>query len=126
MKVKKFRGDKIAQAMQVLIISSQKGHDIMFPKVGEASSTLRISPPSSSSSLRRIDFSIRNPKNSMVVSQGGWESDETIEMAACREAEEEAGVIGHIEVGSPPHSNHPSAIVCPKIIPQLGSYQSSR
>ncbi|CAA7395673.1 unnamed protein product [Spirodela intermedia] len=60
LKVDNPRRDEIGQALQVLIISSQKGHDIMFPK-------------------------------------GGWESDETIEGAASREAVEEAGVKGHIE-----------------------------
>ncbi|XP_078432694.1 nudix hydrolase 18, mitochondrial-like [Wolffia australiana] len=52
--------EEIALNLKVLIISSQKGHEIMFPK-------------------------------------GGWETDETIEMAASREAVEEAGVVGHIE-----------------------------
>lgn len=32
-------------------------------------------------------------------SQGGWESDETVEEAACREALEEAGVRGILNVG---------------------------
>ncbi|XP_020586132.1 nudix hydrolase 4-like [Phalaenopsis equestris] len=46
--------------VQVLVISSQKGHGMMFPK-------------------------------------GGWESDETMNQAASREAMEEAGVQGHLE-----------------------------
>lgn len=36
-----------------------------------------------------------------VYCQGGWEDDETVEEAACREALEEAGVRGIIKVGSP-------------------------
>ena len=31
-------------------------------------------------------------------SQGGWELDESVEEAACRESLEEAGVIGTVEV----------------------------
>ncbi|OAY79288.1 Nudix hydrolase 17, mitochondrial [Ananas comosus] len=58
----KFQCDKpIDQAVEVLVISSQKGHGMMFPK-------------------------------------GGWESDESIHEAVCREALEEAGVQGHVEV----------------------------
>ncbi|XP_020090037.1 nudix hydrolase 18, mitochondrial-like isoform X3 [Ananas comosus] len=57
----KFQCDKpIDQAVEVLVISSQKGHGMMFPK-------------------------------------GGWESDESIHEAVCREALEEAGVQGHVE-----------------------------
>jgi diphosphoinositol-polyphosphate diphosphatase len=32
------------------------------------------------------------------LSQGGWESDESMEQAALRETIEEAGVIGSVEV----------------------------
>lgn len=35
-----------------------------------------------------------------VLSQGGWEIDETIEDAALRETAEEAGVVGDVEVCS--------------------------
>ncbi|XP_004299512.1 PREDICTED: nudix hydrolase 18, mitochondrial-like [Fragaria vesca subsp. vesca] len=47
--------------IEVLVISSQKGQGILFPK-------------------------------------GGWELDESIEEAACRETLEEAGVTGHLEL----------------------------
>ncbi|KAK8967329.1 hypothetical protein KSP40_PGU001403 [Platanthera guangdongensis] len=50
----------LLRSMEVLVISSQKGYGMMFPK-------------------------------------GGWESDETIKQAACREALEEAGVQGELE-----------------------------
>lgn len=33
--------------------------------------------------------------------QGGWELDESVEEAACRESLEEAGVLGIIEVSFP-------------------------
>lgn len=36
----------------------------------------------------------------LLCCQGGWEDDETKEEAACREAFEEAGVKGKLEVGS--------------------------
>lgn len=37
---------------------------------------------------------------SPVMLQGGWEDDESIDEAACREAFEEAGVKGNISVGA--------------------------
>lgn len=37
---------------------------------------------------------------SMLLLQGGWEDDESIDEAACREAFEEAGVKGLISVGA--------------------------
>lgn len=40
---------------------------------------------------------ISTPKrDDLVFPKGGWENDETVEEAACREALEEAGVIGNI------------------------------
>lgn len=36
----------------------------------------------------------------LLTLQGGWETDETIEQAALREALEEAGVQGNVEVSS--------------------------
>lgn len=35
----------------------------------------------------------------IMLTQGGWEKDESIEDAAMRETVEEAGVIGDVEVG---------------------------
>ncbi|WOH07616.1 hypothetical protein DCAR_0727049 [Daucus carota subsp. sativus] len=46
--------------LEVLVVSSQKGQKMMFPK-------------------------------------GGWELDESVEEAACRESLEEAGVLGNVE-----------------------------
>jgi len=37
----------------------------------------------------------------LLLDQGGWEDDESIDEAACREAFEEAGVKGIISVGGP-------------------------
>ncbi|KAH0452643.1 hypothetical protein IEQ34_019942 [Dendrobium chrysotoxum] len=53
--------DDMIHAVKVLVISSQKGYGMMFPK-------------------------------------GGWESDETLKQAAYREALEEAGVQGNLEL----------------------------
>ncbi|XP_050885898.1 nudix hydrolase 17, mitochondrial [Lathyrus oleraceus] len=50
----------ISNELEVLLVSSQKGHAFMFPK-------------------------------------GGWEVDESLEEAACRESLEEAGVVGIVE-----------------------------
>ena len=36
----------------------------------------------------------------LMLLQGGWEDDESIDEAACREAFEEAGVKGIISVGA--------------------------
>lgn len=33
----------------------------------------------------------------MIIYQGGWELDESVEEAACRECIEEAGVVGKVE-----------------------------
>ncbi|GAB4828728.1 Nudix hydrolase 17, mitochondrial [Ancistrocladus abbreviatus] len=51
----------VNEQVEVLVISSQKGQGMFFPK-------------------------------------GGWELDESLEEAACRESLEEAGVLGTIEV----------------------------
>ncbi|XP_068660483.1 nudix hydrolase 18, mitochondrial-like [Aristolochia californica] len=56
----KTTGDFTDKALEVLVISAQKGHGLVFPK-------------------------------------GGWEVDETMKDAACREALEEAGVEGKIQ-----------------------------
>lgn len=34
-----------------------------------------------------------------MFDQGGWDLDESVEEAACRESLEEAGVLGNVEVG---------------------------
>lgn len=41
-----------------------------------------------------VDFIIKL----IMKKQGGWESDESVEEAACRESLEEAGVVGKVEV----------------------------
>ncbi|KAL3501966.1 hypothetical protein ACH5RR_036415 [Cinchona calisaya] len=59
----RFKGEEKGRAnnpVEVLVISSQKGQDMMFPK-------------------------------------GGWELDESLTEAACRESLEEAGVLGNVE-----------------------------
>ncbi|KAL3510485.1 hypothetical protein ACH5RR_029886 [Cinchona calisaya] len=53
-------GKAINNQVEVLVISSQKGQHMMFPK-------------------------------------GGWELDESLIEAACRESHEEAGVLGNVE-----------------------------
>ncbi|XP_027098082.1 nudix hydrolase 17, mitochondrial [Coffea arabica] len=59
----RFKGqekDKVNNQVEVLVISSQNGQGMMFPK-------------------------------------GGWELDESLIEAACRESLEEAGVLGNVE-----------------------------
>jgi diphosphoinositol-polyphosphate diphosphatase len=56
--------DHVLERLQVLMISTPKRSDLIFPK-------------------------------------GGWEDDESIGEAACREAFEEAGVKGVLSVGDP-------------------------
>ncbi|XP_024381617.1 nudix hydrolase 16, mitochondrial-like isoform X5 [Physcomitrium patens] len=56
----RYRPTGDGKSMEVLMISSQRGEGLLFPK-------------------------------------GGWETDETVEEAACREALEEAGVKGHLQ-----------------------------
>lgn len=62
----RYRPTGDGKSMEVLMISSQRGEGLLFPK-------------------------------------GGWETDETVEEAACREALEEAGVKGHLQFRSNYH-----------------------
>ncbi|RWV80280.1 hypothetical protein GW17_00058475 [Ensete ventricosum] len=84
------RDDDIGTLMEVLVVSSPKGNGLLFPKVCEHNgftSICIISLPSL-------------PSWFLLTLQGGWETDETIEQAALREALEEAGVQGNVEVSS--------------------------
>ncbi|RRT37077.1 hypothetical protein B296_00040480 [Ensete ventricosum] len=81
------RDDDIGTLMEVLVVSSPKGNGLLFPKVCEHNgftSICIISLPSL-------------PSWFLLTLQGGWETDETIEQAALREALEEAGVQGNVE-----------------------------
>lgn len=40
----------------------------------------------------------------LLLSQGGWENDETVEEAALRESIEEAGIRGDLMVNNFPHT----------------------
>ena len=44
--------------------------------------------------------------------QGGWEDDEDVYEAACREAVEEAGVRGNIDVNYSTHQSSPISLLC--------------
>jgi hypothetical protein len=79
-----------ARQVEVLMISTPNRADMVFPKVTAA----RISIQSSS----RV--SVLWNLNMPVLWQGGWEDDEDVYQAACREAMEEAGVKGIINVSS--------------------------
>ena len=81
-------GVKIRDAYEVLVISSQKGQGLMFPKVLPNKQFLTF--PNWAPVLNQFASPF----------QGGWELDESLEQAACRESLEEAGVVGKVEVGS--------------------------
>lgn len=88
----------VDEAVEVLVISSQKGSAVMFPKVGQL--YLHFA----------LKCKIERPRLTVSVLfffflQGGWESDESENEAALREALEEAGVQGKLEV-SCYHSFH--------------------
>ena len=79
--------------LEFLMISSPDRHDLVFPKVRNQS--ILFSSLVSSPWLCRIIVLTKYFDN-----QGGWENDETMGQAACREALEEAGVRGILNVGS--------------------------
>lgn len=83
--------------IQVLMISSPKRDDLVFPKV--LSYCLRIYPSFFS---MQCNTSFHITKLLYSLCQGGWEDDETVLEAACREVLEEAGVKGILRVGSSP------------------------
>ncbi|KAL6639050.1 hypothetical protein ACP70R_022780 [Stipagrostis hirtigluma subsp. patula] len=73
--------DEQKKLVEVLMINSQSGPGLLFPK------SLRADAPVSS--LLTDHINVCNPV-------GGWENDETVEEAAAREAIEEAGVRGDL------------------------------
>ncbi|KAL6003447.1 hypothetical protein ACLOJK_023677 [Asimina triloba] len=111
---KKASGDCTDQAIEVLVISSQKGfdHGIMFPKGRRDMSVRILLAGMKSHSKVRVsrhhdswlftkklsiliwDSTDNGGPGSHLATTGGWEKDESIEAAACREALEEAGVRG--------------------------------
>ncbi|KAJ1418391.1 NUDIX hydrolase domain [Sesbania bispinosa] len=52
----------------------------------------------SSNELEVLVVSSQKGTQALMFPKGGWEVDESIEEAACRESLEEAGVIGVVEV----------------------------
>ena len=79
--------------LEVLMISSPNRHDLVFPKVriNQLILLIRFLP-------LRSKFLVYS--NKKIANQGGWENDETMGQAACREALEEAGVRGILDVCS--------------------------
>ncbi|KAF3780292.1 Nudix hydrolase 17 [Nymphaea thermarum] len=68
--------DKCVQSLEVLVVKSQKSDRVLFPK----------------------NFVNAHCNVNLLQLKGGWEKDETVEDAARREAMEEAGVEGLMEV----------------------------
>lgn len=82
--------------MEVLLISSQKGQGLMFPKVIKITSLAQLL---FISFFLRVNRSELNSSSILLFClQGGWEIDESDEEAALRESLEEAGVIGDVKV----------------------------
>ncbi|CAD5181287.1 unnamed protein product [Musa acuminata subsp. malaccensis] len=77
-------------AIEVLVVSSQKGPELMFPKVDAPLSHLICS-------LLYQPMLYDQPQGLAFFRQGGWELDESMPEAASREAFEEAGVRGNLE-----------------------------
>lgn len=75
----------------VLMISSPSRDDLVFPKVSIFLFICNV--------LKALLRSNSEPRNTFFCDQGGWEDDETMSEAACREAWEEAGVKGVLGVG---------------------------
>lgn len=80
-------------AIEVLVVSSQKGPELMFPKVDAPLSHLICN-------LLYQPMLYDQPQGLAFFRQGGWELDESMPEAASREAFEEAGVRGNLEVSS--------------------------
>lgn len=82
----------IENKIEVLMVSSPNRDDLVFPKVyNSIHSWLQVL----ARNITVLYFNV-SPCSSL---QGGWEDDETILEAACREAVEEAGVRGKLNVG---------------------------
>ena len=78
---------------ELLMVSTPNRDDLVFPKVTDQTiqaSTRRVLRSSAAHLDVRIAF--------FLLWQGGWEDDEDVHEAACREALEEAGVKGAINV----------------------------
>lgn len=80
------------EIIEVLMVSSPKRDDLVFPKVFHIVCTNNWwTSLMKHFILKRFTF---------FSCKGGWEDDETVTEAACREALEEAGVKGILRVGS--------------------------
>lgn len=77
--------------LEVLLISSQKGTAMLFPKV-------RGFMISGSIHDTHFEWMFDLFSCLFMHMQGGWETDESKTEAAARETEEEAGVLGIVEV----------------------------
>ena len=97
------------EEIEVLVISAQNGQGMLFPKVPMLC-FLHQEPRYHHLVSMIIVFShFVLGTNSLVCNeQGGWENDECMEEAAKRETEEEAGVIGVVQVSFGNPSQHKS------------------
>lgn len=102
---------RVEDSVRVLMISTPNRKDLVFPKVH-----FHILPASFSSQfgnsfigiwIKGLDYTARMQVNALCAVKidaivwffkGGWEDDETLDQAACREAMEEAGVTGLLGV----------------------------
>lgn len=82
----------VEKKLLVLMISSPNRDDLVFPKVS-------IFLPALFVSYLKLYCDGILTTATLVHDQGGWENDETMHEAACREALEEAGVKGVLGVG---------------------------
>ncbi len=98
-----------ALAVEVLLISSRgQGKGYVFPKVRRSlAAACDIPQPTHLYVMPHIPPPPLTYAHRPCVVQGGWETDETVDVAAMRETVEEAGVRGRLEVRAAPTSGWP-------------------
>ena len=99
---KKSQEPTSVEDLEVLVISAQNGQGMLFPKV------LILCCLHQQARYHHLVFKITVfshfffllTNSLLCIEQGGWENDECMEEAAKRETEEEAGVIGVVQVST--------------------------